>query len=105
MAESDVKELIGTNAYRLPVEVVRAPNFAQGAAGRIKSSNPALPPFTFGVDRERVAVQLRALADLIDGGFVAVQDVTEVTRATLDDFTKTWLNLEFAMRLPAEEPS
>lgn len=99
MAED--KPLYAGLAY--PIEFARSFNFAQGSATVIKSSNPLRPSFTFGIDRDRTAAQLRALADLIQEGYVAMQDITEVTRAQGDEFTMTWLSLQFAMRLAPEK--
>jgi len=60
--------------------------------------------FTFGIDSENTAAQLRKLADLIDAKLVLPQEVIEVTKATGDDFTMTWLTLQYAMRAPIKAP-
>ena len=59
--------------------------------------------FTFGINSENTAAQLRKLADLIDAKLVLPQEVIEVTKATGDDFTMTWLTLQYAMRAPVGE--
>lgn len=95
---SEVKELLGSHGY--PAAVVRSPSLAQASANEIG----AHAGFTFGLDPKKTAAQLRVLADLIDAGYALPSKVTEVTQATIEDFTMTWLNIEFAMKLaPLEE--
>jgi len=47
--------------------------------------------YSFGVDRERVARELRRLANALDAGQVLVSGVTAVSKATAQDFTETRL--------------
>lgn len=109
MSEPDSKALCG--AYQFPVAVVgqtrpetahariRMVNVAQTSAARI--GDPKLEGnYRFGATN--AAEALRWLAEEIDAGKVAVQDVAETTLAAQDDFTFAVLSVIYAQRVVEE---
>lgn len=78
---------------------VKPANTALSAGAPHRSASAPQTAFLFGVDHKRTTAALRELADRIEARQILLQEVTEVSRSVQDDFSMTWVTLQFSQRV------
>lgn len=69
-------------------------------AGNMAEASSRAGRYGFGIEAKNAAAALRALADVVETGGAAMQEVTHSTTATVDNFVMHEATIKFAVKRP-----